>query len=177
MSLTVAHQVRLAGIPAIAVNDTYQLAPWANMLYAADEAWWARHPGALDFRGLKVSVGTIKGVLHIEQSSVVAGFDPNPDRICTGSNSGYQALHIAVHAGAKRILLCGFDMRGDHWFGRHPRELANTNEVLFARFRRNFGILAPILVKRGIEVVNCTPGSALTCFQTMGLGDALSANV
>lgn len=174
MSQAVADQVRAAAIPAIAVNDTYRLAPWADMLYAADEAWWAVHPTALDFAGLKVSVGTFNGVHRLRHTGV-AGFDPDPACVRTGSNSGYQAVHIAVQAGAARILLCGFDMRGEHWFGRHPAGLANSNEALFAKFRKHFAELAPLLPGLGVEIVNCTPGSALACFPTSTLDQQLQA--
>jgi hypothetical protein len=174
MSQAVADQVHAAGIPAIAINDTYRLAPWADMLYAADEAWWLRHPAALDFAGLKVSVGTIKGV-HRLRNTGVTGFDPDPGCLRTGSNSGYQAVHIAAHAGASRILLCGFDMQGAHFFGRHPNGLANTGPDLFLKFRRHFGELAMVLAGCGAEVLNCTPGSALTCFPTAPLEQALAA--
>jgi hypothetical protein len=174
MSAAVTAKVYAARIPSIAINDTYKLAPWASMLYAADESWWQRYPEASLFAGLKVSVGLHPGVLRLKNSGVT-GFDSDPSCVRTGSNSGYQALHIAAHAGAKRVLLCGFDMRGDHWFGRHPSGLANSSEHLFTRFRRNFGLLAPELAVRGVSVVNCTPGSALTCFPMMELDEALAA--
>ena len=173
MNQAVADRVRAAGLPAIAINDTYQLAPWADMLYAADEAWWNRYPEALAFAGLKVSVGTIKGVLRL-QNTGVSGFDPDPACVRTGSNSGYQALHIAVHAGARRILLCGMNMAGRHWFGGHPQGLANTSDALYERFRRNFGLLAPVLKAMDVDVVNVTPFSMLTCFRTAELADELT---
>ena len=173
MSQAVADQVRAAGIPAIAVNDTYRLAPWASMLYAADETWWAAHPAALGFAGLKVSCGIVNGV-HRLNNTGVTGFDPDPTCIRTGSNSGYQAVHIAVHAGATRILLCGFNMQGDHWFGRHPAGLANTGPALFEKFRRHFSMLSMLLDSMGVEVVNCTPSSALTCFPQQTLEQALA---
>ena len=39
----------------IAINNAYQLAPWSDVLYACDGAWWDWHQGAPDFGGIKVS--------------------------------------------------------------------------------------------------------------------------
>jgi len=43
--------VRAQGLPTIVVNTTYQMAPWADVLYACDAKWWAWQQGAPGFRG------------------------------------------------------------------------------------------------------------------------------
>lgn len=173
MSQAVADRVR--GLTTVVINDTYRLAPWADMLYAADGPWWEVHQEALSFDGLKVTASPCKyHDLLLLETSGPEGFDPNPKRVKTGGNSGYQAVHIAIHAKAKRILLCGFDMHnkdGHHWFGKHPKPLRNPDsEVLLGRAQRFRG-----LVDRGSEVLNCTPGSAISCFPRMTLEAALGA--
>lgn len=173
MSREVAYRVREAGIPSIVVNSTYKLAEWADMLYAADAEWWLANPEVKNFGGLKVSVSKVKGVNHIRNSGIV-GFDPDRSAVRTGGNSGYQALHIAVHAGAKRVVLCGFDMQGVHWHGRHPDGLRNTAPETYTKWIKRFELLAPILEKRGVEVLNCSTWSALTCFKFSTLEAALA---
>ncbi len=85
-----------------------------------------------------------------------------------GSNSGYQGMRAARLLGAKRILLLGFDMRGAHFFGKHPAPLRNTTPQRFrihvAQFKRWRG---------GCEVLNCTAGSALTQFPFADLRSVL----
>ena len=98
-----------------------------------------------------------------------SGFDADPRRIRTGDNSGHQALHIAAQTGAARVLLCGFDMTGCHWHGPHPSGLKVTSEGVYERWRRRFEVIAPELAARGVDVVNCTPGSALDCFRRADL--------
>jgi hypothetical protein len=151
------------GLPTIVINNTHQLAPWADILYAADEEWWQHHPEAMAFPGSKVTVGNVRGVHRLEITGGL-GFDADPRRVRTGSNSGYQALHIAVHTGAKRILLLGYDMQGGHWHPEHNFPLKTTTDSCYEKWIRRFGELAPILKGMGVEVLNCTPGSALTCF-------------
>jgi hypothetical protein len=176
MNHDVADTVHASGCPAIAINDTFRLASWADVLYAADSAWWiCNSRDALQFKGLKVSVSEtpFQEVLRLKNSGH-GGFDDNPAALRTGGNSGYQAVHLAAHAGAKRILLCGMDMHGKRWHGNHPQPLRNPGESVFPRWLRWFQLLAPELEKRGIECINCTPGSALRIFDYQPLEQALA---
>ena len=61
-------------------------------------------------------------------------------------------------------LMFGFDMHGEHWHGKHPQGLRETAPELYERWISRMASLAPELERRGVEVVNCTPGSALACF-------------
>jgi hypothetical protein len=176
MSQEVARAVRLAGLPALVTNDTWRLAPWADVLYAADHAWWSVHPESLAFAGLKVTAGDvpIAGVLDLRITGC-EGFDPNPECIRTGGNGGYAAVHIAAQGGGRRILLCGFDMHGGHWHPDHKRPLRNPPPQTFKRWIQRFETLAHELERRGIEVLNCTSNSAMRCFPMARLEDALEA--
>lgn len=167
-------RVVAAGLPVIAVNDCYKLAPEAAMVYAADTVWWRVNHGALNHSGIKATCNSsveFKSVQCLRQTGV-DGFDPDPRNIRTGGNGGYQAIHIAIQAGAKRVLLLGFDMtnkRGEHWFGKHKRPLRNTDENTYAIWRDRFRGL----IGKGADIINCTPDSALACFPKMELEAAL----
>jgi len=151
-------------------------APWADVLYAADAKWWKFHgERALKFPGLKVSIRPDAGFpeVHMLQQSDRRPFDERPTHLVTGSNSGYQALHLAVHFGAPRIVLLGYDMqdtgRKRHWFGNHPGHLNCRNN--YPAWLKRFGELAPVLAAKGIEVINCTPTTALRCFRLAKLSE------
>lgn len=171
----VAQQVRDAGLPTIVVNTSHRLAPWADLLYAADDAWWLHQDNrdAMQFAGLKVSVSQVPGVLRLRNGGVT-GFDPDPQSLRTGGNGGYQALHIAVHAGASKVLLCGYDLSGCHWHGPHPSPLRRTEPDVYVRWRERFETLLPALAERVVDVVNVTPGSALKCFRRGVLEDEIA---
>lgn len=99
-----------------------------------------------------------------------------PNAICTGHNSGYQALNIAYLAAAARILLLGFDMRftdgRSHWHAGHPHKTPETNyTAVYAPF---FVTTVPQLIARGVDVVNCSPVSTLSCFRKESLESILS---
>jgi hypothetical protein len=92
-----------------------------------------------------------------------------PDGIRTGRNSGHMALNIAVHTGAKRVLLLGYDLHGEHWFGKHPKDVGRPLD----QWQIHFATLPPILKEIGVEVINVTPGSHLNCFPRGTLEDCL----
>lgn len=171
MSQHVADQLRAANIPTIVINNTFKLAPWADILYAADIEWWGHldhHKEAMAFAGLKVSCQPVYGV-NVLRNTGVLGFDPDPGAVRTGGNSGYQATHIAMHARAARILLCGFNMRSydgaDHWHPEHGKGLRSTQPELYQRWCERFVMLQEAAVARNIDIVNVTPDSALTAFR------------
>lgn len=95
--------------------------------------------------------------------------------LLTGRNSGYQALNLAVLAGAKRVVLLGFDMcfKGgkSHWFGDHP--IANV-EADFRNYAKAFRTTLPQLERVGVEVLNCSPISLIDAFPKVTLEEALA---
>lgn len=176
MSQSVADQVR--GLRCVVVNDAFRLAPWADILYAADRRWWEANPDALDFSGIRLCAQPgVRGVGYMQHSGT-QGFDPDPSRIRTGGNSGYQAVHVAIHTGAARVLLLGFDMRGTHFFGEHTKRtpdgvlLRNTSPETFRRWVQRFDTLKG----HGAEIINCTPGSAISAFPFASIDEVLETS-
>lgn len=160
----------------IAINDAYRLAPWADVLYAADAKWWAWHKGVPDFRGLKFSLqpdaAQWPGVTVLTNTGE-QGLELNPGGLRTGRNSGYQAINLAVHLGATRLVLLGYDMQltggKAHWFGEHP----DRQHSPYATFLERFTHIVEPLAAVGVEVVNSSRETALTLFPRVPLEDAL----
>lgn len=194
MSAAVAEAVR-GHCRTIAVNNqgvatvdakrksTPAIAPWADVLYAADRLWWHNNrEAAATFGGIRATVlpnGHHNLELPVADVRVLGnggphGFDDRRDHVRTGWNSGYQAVHVAAHLGAKRILLLGFDMHaknGEHWHGDHRWRAGYQSR--YELFANAFNKVAPEYAKRGVEVINCTPGSALKAFPMATLEEAL----
>lgn len=187
MTPAIAKQIRDAGIPSIVINTTYQLAPFADILYAADSIWWSVHGPQIDgfgFKGLKVSIQQIPGGtqrpnvpndVRVLRNTGNRGFDPDAGALRVGGYgiSGYQAIHLAAHTGAKRILLCGYDGRGGHWHGNHPEPLS-SHELPLLRALPYYPELADALSALHIEVFNCTPESAIKAFPAASLSECLA---
>jgi hypothetical protein len=163
----------------IAVNDAWRLAPWADALIASDAAWWSHYRGVPGFTGLKVCVqpGADRwpGVMVLRNTGH-AGIETDPTGLRTGRNTGAAAINLAVHFGARRILLLGYDMeakdeRHSHWFGAHPQGLRGGSP--YALFREMFATMVGPLRAAGVEVINCSRQTALTCFPRRTLAEVL----
>lgn len=165
----------------VAVNDSYRLAPWATALYAADARWWRWHAEAVrGFPGLKYSVQplsrtSVPEVIVLENTGD-RGLELAPTGLRTGQNSGYQAINLAVHLGATRVLLLGYDMatqkgRASHWFGEHP----DKKRTSYNRFLPYFETLVAPLAAIGVTVLNCSRESLLPTFPRVTLDEALAA--
>jgi hypothetical protein len=155
-------------------------APWADILYAADAKWWRGYEDrALKFAGRKVTVRHTlpwPEIYSLTQSYDYPSYDPRPGHVVSGGNSGYQALHLAVQLGARRVLLLGFDMKDGrngrrHWFGSHPGKL--NSRASFASWRSAMEKFSKVLEQMQIEVLNCTPDTALRCFRRCSIEEAL----
>jgi hypothetical protein len=72
------------------------------------------------------------------------------------------------------MLLLGYDMRavGGRTHYASYEERVDTKPP-FALFLKCFPTLAPALAERRIEVLNCTPGSALSVWPHVALEEAL----
>ncbi len=157
---------------AIVVNSTYELAPWADVLYAADARWWRWNKGAADFMGLKYSLERVDPTFRVVtmKSGGDRGLAREADTLRTGRNSGYQAINLAVHFGVSRIVLLGYDMQPApggqvHWHADHP----GKPRTAFREWIPFFESLVEPLAAAGVSVVNCTRETALTCFPRAAL--------
>lgn len=180
----------------LAVNNSWQLCPWADVLYACDYSWWKLNKGVPDFKGLKVSQhGTCKhNYPDIRIVSCIRSYDggdqirtEHKGKIGWGRNGGFQALNLVVQFGCKRILLVGFDMRIDlglHWHGKHPtmvkdkggklqKGLFNPHAEQVKRWRKAMDGAKATLDRLGVTVINCSPVSALTAYPKMKFEDAI----
>jgi hypothetical protein len=166
----------------IAVSDAWRLMPWADALYSCDGHWWDLHTPA--FAGEKWSSHHAPGNdklaaaerhgLTLVRGQASKGFSVDPACIHYGSNSGFQAVNLALLFGVVRIILVGFDMRlvagRSHFFGDHPAGLRRTSS--HQNFIRAFEVAAASL-PGGIEICNATRESALRCFPGIDLDRAL----
>jgi hypothetical protein len=85
-------------------------------------------------------------------------------------------VQLAVKFGATRILLIGFDMRKtgkyQHWFGEHKWRASHRSP--YTTFVHFFEKSATMYAERGVEILNCTPGSALRCFKMADLNEVIN---
>lgn len=172
-------------VKVIAINESYQLAPWADVLYGCDGTWWKLKLGVPEFHGRKISQDEEACKLYPDIKKVEVDRYSNElklharGRIGAGGNGGFQALNLAVQFGCTKIMLVGYDMRvdlGEHWHARHYPPLSNPhpNDNL-PRWRAAIDGAAKVLQALGIEVINCSPVSLLQAYPKMTIEEALHA--
>lgn len=167
----------------IAVNNAYQVAPHADVLYYADGRWWTwnkDNPLYRDFKGLRCTIDGSDGEgagdadVHILRRADIAVFSDDPARLALGGNGGYQAINLAALAGAARIVLLGFDMQyrngRQNWHSGHK---VKTPERWLKNWRSNFRPLATELEKRHIEIINASEETALDAFPRRPIAELL----
>lgn len=177
------HGVCSGKIKVVAINDSFKAAPFAHICYFCDQEWYETRESEMRKCWLGGNLVTmenqIPGVLRLRNTGPT-GFDPDPSCLRHGSNSGYQAVHLSMHLGVKKIILCGYDMRcvGDqlHAEPRPERQtVAGFSQTLQVMLEKWPTIVDP-LAERGIEVINASPGSALRCWPIVEPGSILGAS-
>ena len=113
----------------------------------------------------------------------IDGLSTDNTKIAAHHGSGPQIVNMALHYGVKKMILIGWDMRYPgkvtdkqyegqrHYFGEYPKQLQHwprtgTNGELSGLIKE-METINP--ADYGIEIINCTPDSAMTCFPMMDL--------
>lgn len=166
----------------LVINNCFELAPWGDVLYAADGKWWDAYPKAREFAGLKVTQDAAAAKRYgLYRVHIFSEVNPASHRIAIeapgvlghGGNSGFQGLNLAVQFGARRILLIGFDLKGSHWHANHPEPMLNPRPQRLDKWRSRLDEQAPVFRQLGVDVINCSGVSALNRYRKMSLEEAL----
>lgn len=157
----------------IAVNDAVFPCWFADIVYAADAKWWDFHDGLPSFPRPKISFNRLGryDVQHMRDTGV-EGYDPEPGNMRHGSNSGYQAVHLAAQLGAAEIVILGIDFTDkdfarDHWFGRHQGRMDMVSDT--ETWRQRFRTLTDALEALGVTVLNASRTSTVTWLERCSL--------
>jgi len=182
----------------IVINTSYRLLYNADILYFSDTKWWDDHRSEVRrcFLGWQITMGhpKLECCRSLRQGTQL-GLSHDPGTLCHGGNSGYQAINLAYLFGACRIVLLGYDMRvvpmtyqddqghirdtrgrysGQiYWHSGHGRETIASYSRRVKYWIPMFWSLVQPLRKAGVEVVNCSPGSALPCWPIRPLDEIL----
>ena len=152
--------VKASGHKAIITNSTFRIAPWADVLFAHDSAWWRLHHEeveAIGFTGLRYSMQP-----KAPSATPIYGMGWVP----RAGNSGACALALAARFGAAKIILLGADCQikdKAHWHADHPAPLGNAKSV--DKWPAQYAKAAKFAEQAGAEVVNCSRETALECIR------------
>lgn len=158
----------ISGLPIVAVNSSWMAIPHCQHIFAGDYLWWA-HNHDLVISGAACWTQSQRAVdMYGVRLFRPAGGGP--------FNSGQRAIQLAAHLGAERIILLGYDctlVNGTHWHGNHPDTMHNPVAREVARWHSDFSSLVSLLP--GVEIINASRHTALTCFPRLTIEAALNA--
>ena len=166
-------------VMAVAVNDACFWAPWAQVFYASDVNWWRRQPQAVASHAMKFTLpprlSDTDPSIDVLRNTGMSGVELDPTGVKCGGHSGYAAINVAVHLGAKQIVLLGYDMQpgpnGEHHcFGEHP----NRSHPRYHQWLAMYETLLAPLYHLGISIVNASRQTAITAIPRQSLAEALA---
>lgn len=156
----------------IAIKEAHQLAPWADVLYACDASFWSYYHGVPSFTGLKFGLEPTRYQdVRVLQNTGNDGLELEPTGLRTGFNSGYQAVNLAVHLGAGRIVLLGFDLWADGARANWHNSARYHRPSPYPIFLNSFATLVEPLKALRIDVLNCSRRTVLTAFPRVALDE------
>jgi len=185
------------------INNVYQRVPWTDIHLSCDGPWWHwYYPRSKELRELSCPKYTwypkLAKQFNINYIGGVEkhGLSTDPSIIHINHGSGPMCINLALHYGVKRVLLIGHDMKfapdyngqqqqagsePRHYFQEYPKPLQHWPSVKVGLSKPGvldglieaYDKMVPQLEALDMEVINCTPGSALTSFHMSTLEEEL----
>lgn len=180
-SLTAEICAKVRGRRRIVVNTSCMLAPDADVLFFTDSGWyeprreivknWPGHVMSMSRTAKRELPDKVKRIQGCGDPMFPPIFRPGAAFIQQGRSSGHTAVSLAISLGASKVVLLGYDMRvvGDrehhHTEYTGPRDLQQYARDFVPAFNGWYDAARKV----GVEIVNATPGSAVTEFPFVDL--------
>lgn len=193
----------IRGTKVITVNNAYQIAKFTDIQIACNDNWWEyylKNDPLLkklnaDCWTRYKHIAQEHGIDYID-SIVKDGLSTDQSMIHINKGSGPMAINFATLYGFKKIILIGHDMKfakdysgrekkvgstPRHYFGEYPKSMqhfpqsqnsVNKNGVIIGLIDA-YEKMVNDLINMNVDVVNCTPNSALNCFRKSTLESEL----
>jgi hypothetical protein len=173
---------RLRGRPVIAINSAIRTVPFADILYFNDARWWSC-PDTGTSIGRDLTAG-YRGKIYTGSAAVICDrvtrlrkrkppAMPEDDGQVSGQWSAVSAaLCLMLHAGVKTAVVLGVDGTLSADGRRHNHGEPYPWPLLPDAFERQadeFSLMAPLFAARGLEILNASPVSSLTCWRKVTL--------
>ena len=173
----------------LGVNNAIYLGSMIDVLFFGDAKWYWWNKEAIDnFKGLKITRSRISpksnpmpkpvpdnnGILILRKGGF-KGLERDPKRLSWNGSSGGCAINVAVHLGAKKIVLLGYDMKLGNKEEKNmiPHPLEHKKKQTYNNMLEKFKTIAPVAGELGVKILNATPGSRIECFEKVDLLDLI----
>ncbi len=171
------------GRNVIGINAAYLIGNWMKVIFFGDAGFFKSHKKNLaKYPGLVVTCAPPKhekyheyGVKLVGRNAMKHGITTNSKEVRWNFNSGASAINLAVHFGATKIKLLGFDMRPDDSTGTHWHSVykKRSSPATLKRHASVFPSIARDAEELGIEIINVSPNSAIEALPKASLKEIL----
>ncbi len=167
-------------------NDAFRLGTWVDWIIFADKRWWVWNHEELEkwpnrdhalclVPQLMDAREAYPWLKFVRRDEARFGLSVEQDTICWNRGCGGAAINAAYLLGARRIVLLGFDMRvvenKHNWHDYHQKE--ERPKIYQNSMMPFLKPMSDAMKVTGLEIVNCTPGSALNLFPERRLEEIL----
>lgn len=177
----------------IGINMSFLFGPWVDIVFFGDKRWYLANRNELaNFNGLKITChphlnnheARSQNIKHLQRdNNKPRGISTHKYAVSWNANSGAAAISVAANAGAKRIILVGFDMslsadnKNQHWHNmyKNNNKIPEQKKLPFHRHLIGFAQIASDAKKRNIEIINASPNSKITQFKKRTVKELLNA--
>ncbi len=170
----------------IGVNMAYKFgADFIDIVFIGDLGFLKTNTTDLqNFNGLIVTCApmfppspNIKTLMRDRKKTT--GIVDDPTKVAWNGHSGGSAINLAIHLGAKRIVLLGFDLNSSpanehHWHKYYQTKSQKLQNVSYILHMRGYADIAKDAEKLGVEILNASPTSAINVFKKVTLKECLS---
>jgi hypothetical protein len=171
LTAEIAARVRGRG-KTIVCNSTARLAPWADALFFHDWPWFRDNRPIVDNWPGKVFTASARARRVRPRCELY--FVVPPLIQAKPLSSGHHAVDVAIALGVAEIVLLGFDCRVVEGRSHNHDDYANPKGKCYGEtFLPAWAEYPARAEKRGVTVLNATPGSAIEVFPTAELQELL----
>jgi hypothetical protein len=190
LTLQQVEAARRKGFVLFGCNNVWRDVPDLSLLYACNEEWWVRswcdelkqYPAE---KWTTNKVAADKFSLNWIAEKFDQGLSTNPRIVHHGHGSGYTMLNLAYLMGASRIVLLGYDCKYAPDYDGRAKKVGSTPRHYWAENGGEYhssmqhwpifsikdgvhvemvALYASVAMQKVVEIVNCTPDSAIDCF-------------
>lgn len=176
---------RQKGCLLFGCNRVFEIAPDLAVFYAVNEAFWGHYWQELEKHPAEKwttneDAARTYGVNWIDERNE-RGLSADPSYVHHGHGSGFTLVNLAYLMGAERIVLLGYDLKYAKDYDGKARQVGSTPRHFFGEYPSSMQHWPSVMVRGGVhvqlvdlyrsvkdqglvEVINCTPGSAIDCF-------------
>jgi len=176
-SLTTEQLDQVSHLRKFGVNNAFEFG--LDVHLACNPEWWDHY--GTEFTGHKWTwdkATAEKHKINYIKGRWGDGLSTDPEFIHYHHGSGPQIVNLAYHYGVKTMILIGWDMcyrEKRHYFGEYPKPLQHWPKT--GQNSEFTGLIKEMETIKandyGIEIVNCSPDSALKCYPLKSLSEYL----